>query len=228
MTTHVKTPEDRAQERAEQNARWDAEVRPALERIADAIAPLVPAYMDAWSRLGRTEKTGAEELDDLVAMQRQLNSAIEPHVDDIARLTGNPASTIRQAYQPKDVYDVWFVQSNGDPAEFIRNVARFRSFNVDFWTNQGWMGYGKGIDLPPPQRLARERAEAEALGIDFTKGLASQAGPARSALQSLARERGYGPDDMSGTAVGRYFNKLTDAAPEHDPSEDQPLREVAR
>lgn len=215
----MKTADQRAQERAAEDARWDDEVRPALERIAAAIEPFVGPYHAAFDALGKTDKSGSEELADLAAARKALNDAIEPHVDAVAKLTGNSADTIRMVSAPKDEFDTWFTHSSGDPAEYLRNVARFRSFNTNAWTAGGWLGYGKGIDLPPPQRLARERAEVEALGIDFTKGLHQQAPVARQALEVLAKDRGYGPDDMSGTAVGRYFSRLETAAASQDNSE---------
>ncbi|WP_404667129.1 hypothetical protein [Roseateles asaccharophilus] len=193
---------------AEFNTRWDADVRPALEAIADAIAPLVPAYHAAWAAIGNTGKTAMEELAVLAAARKQLNDAIEPHVAEVARLTSNNEGSIRMMGCPKDEYDTWFVHSSGDPAEFLRNVARFRSFNTNFWTSQGWLGYGKGIDLPPAQRLARERAEMEALGVDFSKELWLQTRDAQLALERIGTERGYGPTSGHHTAAGRYFGKL--------------------
>lgn len=193
---------------ADASARWDAEVRVALEAIADAIAPLVPAYHAAWAAIGNTGKTAMQELAVLAAARKRLNDAIEPHVAEVARLTGNSEGSIRMMGSPKDEYDTWFVHSSGDPAEFLRNVARFRSFNSNFWTAQGWLGYGKGIDLPPAQRLARERAEMEGLGIDFSKEFWEQTRDARNALERVGNDRGYGPTSGQHTAAGRYFTKL--------------------
>lgn len=63
-----------------------------------------------------------------------LNAVIEPHVAEIARATGNSLSTVRSVFEPTSQLDVWF-GSNPKlaPAEFLRKVARHRSFNLHAW-----------------------------------------------------------------------------------------------
>lgn len=220
-------------DRTAANATWDAEVRPALERIADQIAPFVPSFHAAFDAVGKTDMSGADELAAIAAARKALNDAIEPHVAEIARLTGNSESNIWMMGAPKDEYDTWFTPAHGDPAEFVRNVARFRSFNTNFWTSQGWLGYGKGIDLPPPERLARERKELEAMGVDFALGYHSMPQPMRAILHRIGTERGYGPDDSSGNAAERYYRKLQWATTgsteaDHALPDEAPRREVQR
>lgn len=108
-----------------------------LNAIADEIEPLEPDWKACFEAVG-----DMDAYDALVAATRALNAVIEPHVDEIARITGNSASTLRQVYNPRDEIESWFGTGPGpgslSPSQFLRNVAKFKSFNIEYWKSKGW------------------------------------------------------------------------------------------
>lgn len=105
-----------------------------LMAIAAAIAGKAQDWEIAWQKLEADPKNGSKLITSATAA---LNAAIEPYVDSVAELTGNSVSTIRQCFAPRGFGEVWFSNRGlSSPAEFLQNVARYRSFNPDYWAHQ--------------------------------------------------------------------------------------------
>lgn len=103
-----------------------------LNAIAAAIEPAEADWTAAWLEIDNKAGVAFETL--MVEVTAKLNAAIETHVDEIARITGNSSSTIRQSYAPKEKLDVWFTApSLQSPSAYLRNVAKYQSFNAQFW-----------------------------------------------------------------------------------------------
>lgn len=109
-----------------------------LNEIADALEPFVGSWQAAWRNVGRGADT-ATEMKELDRTTDALNAAIEPYVEEVARVTNNSVSTLRQVYAPRSAEDrrwhAWFSGSSS-PAQFLRNVAKHRSFNETHWAAQ--------------------------------------------------------------------------------------------
>lgn len=130
----------------------EEEVAEGLNEIADAIQPQEDALLTAWSAL-RSLPT-LDGWNGLVAACAAANAAIEPHVERIAKLTENSTSSLR-SFSPalrglsvggcgREVA-VWF--NDRFPASFLRNVARYGSFDEAFWPQRGWQGYERDRQL---------------------------------------------------------------------------------
>jgi hypothetical protein len=98
-----------------------------LNDIAAVIEPFEAEWLRAWVPDSSLNMDAA-----LTASAAKVNEAIEPFIDEVAKVTNNSADTIRQAYRPRHAYHVWF---GGDrsASEFLRNVAKHSSFNTNFW-----------------------------------------------------------------------------------------------
>lgn len=145
-------PSSTACARMAAQASWDAHVRPALLAIADEVAPLFPPVKVAWAQIGRTDAGCMAEVQFLKDAIAPLNALISGKVAEIASLTQNSPDSIRSIGAPRDEFDVWFSGSQ-DPAEYLRCVAHFRSFNVHSWSARGWRGYGTELDLSRPATM---------------------------------------------------------------------------
>jgi hypothetical protein len=108
-----------------------------LHEIADAIEQAEGPWRAAWNRISAPDATNTRELlIDLEKVENALNDTISNHVDEIAAVTGNSSSTLRSVYAPKkNEGGVWFVKSaiGMGPADFLRRVARHKSFNEVHW-----------------------------------------------------------------------------------------------
>ena len=117
----------------------------ALNAIADKIQPFEAAWFAAWDAIGRTSKTGAEEIADLNAAAKILDVEIRKHLRTIADITNNSLSNIEMMARvhPDDVdFHVAF-SGAASPSQYLRAVAKYRSFNQNYWTSQGWTGFTK-------------------------------------------------------------------------------------
>lgn len=124
----------------------EEEVAEALGEIADAIQPQEDALNGAWSAL--LALSGLDGWKGLIEACAAANAAIEPYVERIARLTENSTSSLR-SFSPAirggslggsgPEVAVWF--NDRFPASFLRNVARYRSFDEGYWPKRGWRGY---------------------------------------------------------------------------------------
>lgn len=56
------------------------------------------------------------------------NRAVDAVLPEIASLTHNSVSTLRQVFQPRDAY------STPLTPDFLRNVAHYASFKAELWT----------------------------------------------------------------------------------------------
>lgn len=109
-----------------------------LNQIADLIEPQEATYFNAWAKFSRSASMADYDAIDNAASR--LNEFIESHIPEIAATTHNSTDTIRQVYRPRDEVSLWFAGTNS-PSEFLRLVAKYRSFNEQYWTTQGWRGY---------------------------------------------------------------------------------------
>lgn len=76
-----------------------------------------------------------------------LNAAFDPYVAEVAVLTGNSESTLRQVYGPKAMMQ-WF--RSVSTTEFLRCVAQYETFSLSRWREKGWQGWGKHPELADP------------------------------------------------------------------------------
>lgn len=133
-----------------------------LLAIADRVEPLEAEWHQAFSLVGRTDKTGNDDYNDLVAAAAKINAALEPYLDAIAACTGNGTTTIREVFAPKDEIGVYFGGSPSvpgfGPAHILRQVAAYRSFNHEYWRSQGWVTPGKvaATEAVAPARTTRK------------------------------------------------------------------------
>ncbi len=118
-----------------------------LLAIADRIEPLEAEWHHAFNMLGRTNKAGNEDYNDLVAAAARINAALEPYLDAIAACTGNSTVTLRQTMSPQDEISVYLGGSTSvpgfGPSHVLRQVAGYKSFNHEYWRSRGWMPPGK-------------------------------------------------------------------------------------
>lgn len=114
-----------------------------LFEIAKDLKPLCDEWNAAWN-----ETANSDFVPRLVDVTKKVNDAVDPYVAEIAALTNNSESTIRQVYCPKkdDFGSTWFRSQKG-PAEFLRNVAAYESYNEKLWTQHS------GLERPPTHVL---------------------------------------------------------------------------
>lgn len=102
-----------------------------IKTIAEQMKPYQEAFEQKWNDFlsQKWSKDGQEMLDKAVS---EFNAVLERQVEQVATLTGNNADTLKSAYAPKqnDPYALWF---SNRPADFLEKVARFNSFNPEFW-----------------------------------------------------------------------------------------------
>lgn len=124
----------------------------ALYRIAQALKPAqerIAAFVAAMQSPG----LDADKWQALLDTVPEINAMIEPHIDGIAAATPNSAAVLRSAYAPTESADGsghLFWTHTDFPADFVANVARYQSFNEDYWTSQGWKGWG-GDEASKPE-----------------------------------------------------------------------------
>lgn len=132
-----------------------------LNAIADQIALAEPAWHQAFDEITSSEKSGAEAFADVVAATQRLNAVIAVHIPEIARLTGNSESTLRQVYCGGDEIAAHFGGSAGiagfGPAHVLRMVAKYQSFNTAYWDSQGY-------EFPWKARDEFSRSVVDAIG----------------------------------------------------------------
>lgn len=111
-------------------ARAAMEVADVFKQLAGEIELLEPPWLAAWDAFSEspTEQAYAR----LSAAVRALNTAIEPRVGDIARLTGNSVDVIRMLGEPKVALDVWFAGAfEAIPlSDYIRKMAELASIRA--------------------------------------------------------------------------------------------------
>ena len=120
-----------------------------LNEIADLIEPFEAPWFTAFAVMGDPNdgKTGEQQWNELVEATRRLNDAILSHVAEIARVTGNNESTLRQVFCANKEDKVGNINAHfgGNPAwpgwgpsAFLRCVAKYKSFNTHYWDSQGF------------------------------------------------------------------------------------------
>lgn len=112
----------------------DSNIFAGLNTIADSIEKLEGQWLQAWKLLDDKTTPGEDAVKNIQEATATLNSEIDRHVDEVAKITNNSVQAIRQSYHPKDWSDVWFGRANWiSPSNFLRKVAQHRSFNVNYW-----------------------------------------------------------------------------------------------
>lgn len=104
----------------------------ALVAIAAFIEPHEKSWRSAWARVLSDECSS----DTSEALQREcarLSQLIDGQFEAIARATGNATSTLRSVYSPRNCFGVPFGDITTSPSEFLRSVAKYRSFNTFYW-----------------------------------------------------------------------------------------------
>lgn len=127
-----------------------------LNEIATLIAPHEAPWVHAW-KLMDTDATA--DVNAITKASAQLNAVIASHVKEIAYLTRNSESTLRQCYEPKEFGAAWFVGSGAIlPSKFIQQVAKHKSFNTNYWCDserrQARDALIAGFKESPPVALA--------------------------------------------------------------------------
>jgi len=113
----------------------------ALNAIADRLQPHQEMLARAWSRFFGATANAVQELSILRSTIAQVNRAIALEAPAIAEATGNSIHHIR-SFQPSGIdaeLQVWF--DDHYPADFLRCVARYRSFSTATWRGRGWKGF---------------------------------------------------------------------------------------
>lgn len=109
-----------------------------LNRIAAEIEAHEGPWREAWAAMMSldSKKSGDELTAAVYAATAELNKVIETKIQEIAVITGNNADTLRMVQRPKDEADVMFGSLSMPASQFIRNVAKYQSFNTDYWAAQ--------------------------------------------------------------------------------------------
>lgn len=101
-------------------ASFDVEV---LLKAADAIE----RHCQAWREVMHAPASMQEDLEHACAI---VNAEAEQWVDRIAEATNNSSERLRSVFKPRSSCDLWF---DSEPADFLRKVAQYRSFNRIYW-----------------------------------------------------------------------------------------------
>ena len=103
-----------------------------IAALADLVAPKEAIVAAAWDKY--INKTlASEDLDLYLARVREFNAWFEQEViDAIADSTPNSRGTMRQAFAPRDNFQIWFNLSAGDLAPWLLDVAKYGSFNEHY------------------------------------------------------------------------------------------------
>lgn len=113
-----------------------APIHPCFEELNDiarAIQPHEAAWRAAWEQLLAPDSR-VGEIEKLREATAALNREVELRIPDVARVTGNNVDALRCGLRPADDLSCWFGCSPlRPPSEFLRNVARYRSFNERYW-----------------------------------------------------------------------------------------------
>lgn len=113
----------------------------SLKLIADRLQPHQDVLARSWARFFAATVNANEEFSILRRSIAEVNRAIEREIPAIALATGNSERNI-MTFRPHGVdseLKVWFDDHN--PADFLRCVERYRSFNMSAWKTRGWKGY---------------------------------------------------------------------------------------
>lgn len=103
-----------------------------LEELARSLALAQEKWLVAWRVC--TGEPDAHAVRRLEIRTKFLNDAIAVMVPTIARVTGNSTMTLHSAFAPREPLDVWFrCAPDLPPATFLRNVARYGTFNTERW-----------------------------------------------------------------------------------------------
>lgn len=103
-----------------------------IKAIAEQMKPYQEAYEKHWNAF-IAQKWTKESQEALDKVTHEFNTVLERQIELVASLTGNNVDTLKNGYAPKanDPYALWF---SNRPADFLENVARFNSFNPEFWS----------------------------------------------------------------------------------------------
>lgn len=122
-----------------------------LNAIADRLQPAQDRLRRAWAAYVAVTSGAGEAYSKLALVVASVNAEIAAVSDEIAEITGNAPQNIR-TYAPAvrngvvlDPMRVWF--DDNYPADFIRAVATYRSFNTQFWVSRGWRGFKASAPL---------------------------------------------------------------------------------
>lgn len=111
--------------------------------IAERVQPLEDRYVEAWQTFDAVPTM--EGYRTFVKAVAKINAEIEKEIPLLADLTENSISNMR-TFAPRDEANVWF--NTQRPAEFLRKVAKYQSFNEEYWRGR--------------ERLNKEEAAAQA------------------------------------------------------------------
>lgn len=114
-----------------------------LNAIADEIEVAERPWVAAWARINAdaSETAGVPTSQLIAELERateELGQFIGSKAKQIADITDNSESNIRMGFGPrKEGRDCWFDAYPARPASwFLRQVAKHRSFNTTYWTDQ--------------------------------------------------------------------------------------------
>lgn len=83
---------------------------------------------------------------------RKVNKSVEAHIDAIAEASGNSKHALRSVFGPEinqgRGLSHYFWLHTHRPADMVRTVAQYGSFNVHRWISQGWKGWDAGGGAP--------------------------------------------------------------------------------
>jgi len=104
--------------------------------IASIARELKPAYqpvLDAWAAIDSNAGSGLDQMQALEDACAAYNEQFLRRLLVLASVTPNSATTLRQAFAPKDEYSTYCTP------EFLMNVANYNSFNDKLWTKASGM-----------------------------------------------------------------------------------------
>jgi hypothetical protein len=104
--------------------------------IASIARELKPAYqpvLDAWDAINCKRGEGVAQMQALEDACAAYNEQFLRRLPVLASVTPNSATTLRQAFAPKDEYSTY------PTPEFLMNVANYNSFNDKLWTKASGM-----------------------------------------------------------------------------------------
>lgn len=112
--------------------KWE-DAASVLNAAAAACEPFEAELKAAWKNV-----SDAASFERVADAAKKVNDAIEPFIVPIARATNNALDNIR-LFSPErhnepgqPAVAVWFVGNGSEPSKFLRDVAKWKSFNQQF------------------------------------------------------------------------------------------------
>lgn len=108
-----------------------------LLELADRLQPFQDELAALWARI-MSPDAKATDCNNWLAKRKECNEFVLSLASEIAKATGNHEDNIRMLLVlPAVAMPAYF----DSPADYLRCVAKYQSFNMNAWIRKGWEGW---------------------------------------------------------------------------------------